>query len=113
MKENEIFTAYKRVYELDETPFWLETLGYRFYFSSDYNRQNFKKRIHPRKEKMLTRLLAYVPNRSKDNLKGADKLNAINTYHSIEKKGFKILNINNREVYKCPNEIIVVVSLQE
>ena len=35
MKENEIFTAYKRVYELDETPFWLETLGYRFYFSSD------------------------------------------------------------------------------
>ena len=85
-------------------------LGYRFYFSSNYNRKRFTNYYDSRKELILTRLIAYIPNRSKDNLKGLDELTAINLYNEVEKRGFRILNLNTGVETKCQDEVIIKVS---
>lgn len=113
MKENIVTFTNQRVFQLNETPYWLDFLNYRFYFSSDYNRQNFKKRFKPRKEKILNRLIAYVPSRNSENIKGIDKLTAINTYNEIEKKGFRVKDLLKGVEYLCSEEITVVVSLNK
>lgn len=110
MKENLVTYTHKRVYELKETPYWIEKSGYRFYFSSDYNRIRFKNYYQDRKDSILTRLIAYVPSRKKENLKGLDELTLINLYTEIEKRGFRILNLYTGVETLCQTGIVITVS---
>ena len=99
MKENLVTYTHKRVYELKETPYWIEKSGYRFYFSSDYNRIRFKNYYQDRKDSILTRLIAYVPSRKKENLKGLDELTLI-----------RILNLYTGVETLCQTGIVITVS---
>lgn len=81
----------KSVYNIiEESPFYLDKNGYRFYFSSELNRKRFnskyKEWILEENSKLNNRYLFFV-----------DLYTPllISLYIKIEKRGFKVLRIND------------------
>ncbi len=107
--ENKVEYHYslKRVYDLNNSPFWIKVFGTVYVFSSDYNRENFKKRFSQRQKEIANRLLPYAPN--KKNITGLIELTCFNLYTEIEKRGFRIIR-NGSEIL-CQDKLMLVVGV--
>lgn len=90
-------------YDLIESPFFADAMGFRFYFSSATHRENFMRKAHVRKEWLndsLSRRFKYPVD--------ASLLAVLQLYKQIETRGFFIVKENGQE-YRSTDEMSVMV----
>lgn len=79
-----------RVVELNESEFWVEYLGLKFYFSSAFYLNNFISKINDTLKIVENRIAPYLPVPHKSTVEGLDVINALNLYNHIEKRGCRV-----------------------
>lgn len=101
MKYRPFLFMAKRVYNVDDTPYYFEIDGVTYYFSTFLHMTKFKRLyISNRKdisEKLSNRYRIYIQ---------CNVLADINLYIKVETRGFKIVDRNGVE-YICPSQILL------
>ena len=94
-----VIVATKIVYDLEETPFFVDIENIRFYFSSKFQMDKFKRDYPKRIESMFFRLKPYIGETGINEFKqDLTKRCIIESYTQSEPRGSKFHIINEDEV---------------
>lgn len=91
----EVIVTTKIVYDLEETPFFIDIYNLRFYFSSKFQLDKFKRAYPQKVESMIYRIKPYIGDeilKFREDLKIAT---IIETYKKSEPRGCKYHFIEN------------------
>ena len=90
----EVIVATKIVYDLEETPFFTDIEDTRFYFSSHFQMEKFKRDYPKRIESMFFRLKPYIGEDGINEFKqDLTKKCVIETYTQSEPRGSKFHSV--------------------
>lgn len=94
----EVIVTTKIVYDLEETPFFIDIEKLRFYFSSKFQMDKFKRDYPKRIESMFFRLKPYIGETGLNEFKqDLTKRCIIETYTKSEPRGSKFHSITKDE----------------
>lgn len=103
---NPIITKNGVCYDIRNSPFKVEVMGFEFYFSTQLHAVNFSEKWFMK----VDWLNDSMHRRFKVNM-SLGELALFQLYMQIEKRGFYVKDVYGCEVYECPQEVLFAGSV--